>query len=175
MALVGGVDAFVSGLLHPVLAPAHLISLLGLGLVACRGVFSAQIQIPAAFACGLVAGLGAIAWGAGETRADDVLAVITAMSGLAAAMGIAAPVWLISSVALICGIALGLDSPPDVISLGEAVLMLIGTACGGVAALAAIMFSASAIARLWQGVVLRIAGSWIAAITILVLALRWAG
>jgi hypothetical protein len=52
--------------------------------------------------------------------------------------------------------------------------MLIGTACGGIGVLAMIAFVASTIARWRQGIILRVAGSWVAAIAILVLALRWA-
>ena len=91
-----------------------------------------------------------------------------------AASGVTAPVSLAVPVALASGVALGLDSPPESILLGEAVAMLIGTACGGVAALAMMAFLASRMARLWKGILLRVAGSWIAAVAILVLALRWA-
>jgi hypothetical protein len=92
---------------------------------------------------------------------------------LTAATGIRAPVALVAPVALTSGIALGLDSPPEAIRLGEAVAMLIGTACGGIAALAVIALLASTMARRWQGIALRVAGSWIAAIAILALAVRW--
>jgi hypothetical protein len=40
--------------------------------------------------------------------------------------------------------------------------------------LAAAVVVATPLARLWNGIVLRVAGSWIAAISMLVLALRWA-
>lgn len=173
MVLTSGAESFVRGLLHPVVTPAHLISLLGLGLVAGRDVLWAQSRIIAAFAVGLTGGLGAIAWGFGETSANDVLVAVAALCGLAAATGVLMPVWFAVPAALVSGVAVGLDSPPDVISLGEAVLMLIGTACGAVAALAAIAVAASALSRLWHGVATRVAGSWIAAIAILVLALRW--
>lgn len=174
MALLAGAQSFVGGLLSPVAVPSHAISLLGLALVAGRGIVFAQAQIVAAFALGLAGGLGAIAWGTGETPANDVLAAAAAVTGLIAAAGISVPAWLAAPIALTCGIALGLDSPPDVISLGEAVVMLIGTACGGVAALAAIVAATSALSRRWHGIATRIAGSWVAAVAILALALRWA-
>jgi urease accessory protein len=79
-----------------------------------------------------------------------------------------------AALAVIVGFAGGLDSPPDAITLREAVLSLIGTACGGIAAFALLVAVAAPLARIWQGIVLRVAGSWIAAIAILVLALRWA-
>jgi urease accessory protein len=163
----------VSGLVHPVATPAHVVALIGLGLVAGRNFLAAGAAIIGAFALGLAAGLGAIAWGVGETPASDVLLANATLCGLMAASGITAPVLLAVPVALVSGTALGLDSPPESILLGEAVAMLIGTACGGVAALVMIAFAASKMARLGKGILLRVAGSWLTAIAILVLALRW--
>jgi len=172
MAPFAGAGGFAAGLLNPLLAPAHIVALIGLGLLA--GHSPAASKSVAAFALGLAAGLGAIAWGVGETPAGDVLLAAAALCGLMAAGGFTTPAWLAAPLALFSGVAFGLDSPPETISLRDAVLMLIGTACGGVVALAATAFAARAVARLWHGIALRVAGSWIAAIAILVLALRWA-
>jgi hypothetical protein len=160
-------------LVHPVSTPAHVVALIGLGLIASRNFSRAGAAIIAAFALGLTGGLGAIAWGVGETPASDVLLASATLCGLMAASGLTA-VFLAVPMALVSGAALGLDSPPQSILLGEAVAMLIGTACGGIGALAMIAFVASTIARWREGILLRVAGSWIAAIAILVLALRWA-
>jgi urease accessory protein len=171
MALAAG---FVAGLVHPLSTPAHAVALIGLGLIAGRNFLRAGAAIVGAFALGLTAGLGAIAWGVGETPASDVVLASATLCGLIAASGLAAPVSLAAPVALVSGLALGLDSPPESILLGEAVAMLIGTACGGIGALAMMAFLTSRIARWRHGILLRVAGSWIAAIAILVLALRWA-
>jgi hypothetical protein len=169
--MFAGAAALAAGLLNPLLAPVHVVALIGLGLLAGRG--PAASKIIAAFALGLAAGLGAIAWGVGETPASDVLLVAAALCGLLAAAGFPVPAWLAAPLALAAGVAFGLDSPPETISLRDAVLMLVGTACGGVAALAAMASAARAVARLWHGIALRVAGSWISAIAVLVLALRW--
>ena len=170
-------SAYVNGLLHPVATPAHVIALTGIALIAgrnnCNGL-SAVAVIVAAFAPGLTLGLGALAWGVGETSASEVLLACALLCGLAAAAGVTVPMALAAPVALISGIALGLDSPPDAIRLGEAVASLIGTACGGVAALALLALVATVIARWRHGIALRVAGSWIAATAILALAVRWA-
>ena len=163
----------VGGLVHPVSTPAHVVALTGLGLIAGRDFLPAGAAIIGAFALGLAVGLGAIAWGVGETPASDVLLASATLCGLIAASYVTVPVSLAVPIALVSGIALGLDSPPESILLGEAVAMLIGTACGGIGALATIAFAASTMARLWHGILLRVAGSWIAATAILVLALRW--
>jgi hypothetical protein len=170
MLLSAGID----GLLHPLVIPAHVIALTSLGIVAGRNTFCAIVAIVAGFALGVAIGLGALVWGAGETPARDVLLAVAALCGLIAATGVAAPVVLAAPVALVSGVALGLDSPPDSVKLGEAVAMLIGTACGAIAALMVIAFLAFPMARRWQGIGLRVAGSWIAAISILSLAVRWA-
>jgi urease accessory protein len=163
--------AAIGGLLLPLATPAHVIALAGLGLIAGR---SNSLSVVAAFAFGLAIGLGAVASGVGETPARDVLLAVAMLCGLALASGVTAPAAIAAPVALASGVALGLDSPPDAIRLDEAAAALIGTACGGIAALALIALAAFALARLWHGIVLRVAGSWIAAIAILVLALRWA-
>jgi hypothetical protein len=167
--------AAIGGLLLPLATPVHAITLAGLGLVAGRrNRLSISLVIVAAFALGLAAGLGAVAAGAGETPARDVLMAIAMLCGLAAASGVTAPAVLAAPVALVSGVALGLDSPPDAIRLDDAVAALIGTACGGIAALTLIVLLAFPLACLWRGIALRVAGSWIAAIAILALALRWA-
>jgi len=171
MALPAGI---VAGLAHPISTPAHVVALIGLGLIAGRNFLRAGAAIIGAFALGVAAGLGAIAWGVGETPASDVLLASAILCGLIAASGLTGPVSLAVPLALVSGLALGLDSPPESILLGEAVAMLIGTACGGIGALAMIAFVASTIARWRQRIILRVAGSWVAAIAILVLALRWA-
>jgi len=164
----------IGGLLHPLSTPSHVVVLIGLGLIGGRMVLSAGAAIVAAFGLGVAAGLGAIASGVGETPASDVLLAAATLCGVTAALNLTVPLPLAVTVALICGIALGLDSPPESILLREAVAMLIGTLCGGLAALAMIAFFVSTIARLWHGLLLRVAGSWITAIAILALALRWA-
>ena len=173
MGLLAGTESFITGLLYSVRPPAHVVSLIGLGLLAGRAIWSTQARTLAAFAFGLVSSLGAIAWGAGETPASDVLLAMALLCGLIAATGITVSAWFTAPAALVSGTALGLDSPPDAILLREAVLMLIGTACGDIALLAMMSAAASALSRLWRGIVIRVAGSWIAAIALLVLALRW--
>jgi urease accessory protein len=168
-----GSEGFAGGLLHPVQVPAHLVALIALGVLIGRAFAPTRVVVIAAFACGLAGGLGAIAWGVGETVANDVLLAAAAVGGVVAAVGFSVRPWLAAPLAVVVGMAVGLDSPPEAISLGTAVLMLIGTAVGGVAVLALIAIAACAAARLWHGIALRVAGSWIAAIAILVLALRW--
>ncbi len=156
------------------LAPAHLVALISVALLAGRASLRERKAVVAAFAAGLAAGLGALVAGVGETPAGDVLLVVAALCGLAAAAALRLPSGLLALLAFVIGLAGGLDSPPDAISLREAVLSLIGTACAGIAALALMTTMSAALAGVWQGIALRVAGSWMTAIAVLVLALRLA-
>ena len=164
------------GLLHPLTTPVHIIALAGLALIVPRNKRNAAFAtIEVTFAVGLAIGLGALAAGAGETPAADGLLAGATLCGLLAASGVRASLARALPVALMSGIALGLDSPPEAINLAEAVATLIGIACGAVVALALMASFAIRIGRPWQGVALRVAGSWIAAIAILALVVRWGG
>jgi hypothetical protein len=184
-------SAGLDGFLHPLVTPVHVVALAGLALLAGRmagshtGVafvtpFSAILFSILPLSVGVAIGLGALAWGTGQTPASDLLLTAAILCGLVAASGAAAKAGgligkagLGTPVALVSGVALGLDSPPDVIRLDDAVAALIGTACGAVAALALMALAASAIGCWRDGIALRVAGSWIAAIAILALAVRW--
>jgi urease accessory protein len=164
--------AGMSGLLHPFATPAHVIALAGLALIAGR---KKRDAIEIAFALGLAIGLGALAQGTKETPAGDMLLAGAILCSLLAAASVTVPAVLAALLAFLFGIALGLDSLLAAAGSRETVATLIGTACGGVVALALMAFLASGIAGLWQGVVLRAAGSFIAATAVAALVLRWGG
>jgi hydrogenase/urease accessory protein HupE len=169
-----GGTGIVGGLLHPISVPAHALILVGLGLVAGQQA-GGLLALVVMFALGLIAGLAAIAFAAGPSSAPFVLAAATMIAGAwtAAAKPLPPVVgWPLMSVA---GAALGLDSPPDVVDLTTANLMLIGTGVGAVVVLAVIVATAASLQRDWQRLGVRIAGSWVAAAAMLVLALALAG
>ena len=167
-------DAFAGGFLNPLTVPAHLVALLGLGLLIGARPGGRALLPSSVFVIGLAAGLAAIALGAGQTPAIDGLLAATAVSGLLVALAIALPDALCVGLALVTGVALGLDSPPQDISMTRAMLALAGTWLGACLALALVVAGARASTRDWQRIGVRILGSWIAASAILVLALRFA-
>lgn len=167
-------DAFAGGFLNPLTVPAHLVALLGLGLLIGGRRDSGALVPWLAFLLGLAAGLAAIALGAAQTPAIDALLVATAVSGLLIALAVALPNVICAGLAVVIGIALGLDSPPQAISLASATTALVGTGLSACVALTLVVASARACTRDWRRIGLRILGSWIAASAILVLALRFA-
>jgi urease accessory protein len=165
-------SAFFSGLLNPLTIPAHLLALLALGLLI--GQQRAMLPPSLGFATAMAAGLTAIALAIGETAALDVLLAATALAGVLVALAKLLPTFLSTALAAVTGIALGLDSPPEAISLAAANAMLIGTGLGACLALALVAAAAHCLTRWWQRIGTRIVGSWLAASAILVLALRFA-
>jgi hydrogenase/urease accessory protein HupE len=170
--IIPGVTGFPGGLLHPVLMPAHLMTLIGLALLIGR---SKTRRVPEIiFAIALMGGLAAIALGTGETRAPLVLLGVAAICGLSVAAALPVPQALVWPVAAVAGAAIGLDSPPDVISIQLAYVILLGTWLGAVIVLVMLVEIAARLTRPWELIGLRVLGSWIAASAILVLTLRLA-
>ncbi len=164
----GLLQAFAEGLASPMLLPAHALALMALGLYAGRE--NSRTGTLLIFVMALAASLLAIAFAVGQTAARMVLLADAALLGLvvAAAWPVPKPVgWLLAA---IVGAALGLDSPPQAITLGEGNATLAGTAIGACVTLLAVAAVASCAERDWQRLAVRILGSWIAASAILVLA-----
>jgi urease accessory protein len=167
-------SAFIGGLLHPLLVPAHALALLALGLFIGQQQRGRRLIPALSFAAGLAAGLGAIALAARPASAFDILLAASGSSAGLVALARPLPVLMCAALAAAVGFALGLDSPPQAISLVRASIMLIGTGLGACLALAAVTAGTMRCTREWQRIGMRIVGSWIAASAILVLALRFA-
>ena len=162
-------SGFIAGLMHPLSITAHVIALIGLGLMI--GQQSRRRATLAAFAIGLVAGLAAAV---GETRAPLVLMSGAALAGLAAASGWAVPSVLGAPLAFIVGVAFGLDSPPRAATIEAANAALAGTALAAFAAVAMIAVISGRMRQGWPRIGVRVLGSWIAASAILVVTLQLA-
>jgi hypothetical protein len=106
--------------------------------------------------------------------AGEVLLAAAGLSGIFVAISRPLPYPLSSTLALTTGAALALDSPPGGVSVAEANVAVLGTFCGAIVLLLAVLELTSLLSREWQWLGVRIVGSWIAASAILVLSLRLA-
>jgi urease accessory protein len=165
-------DGFWRGLLQPLLMPAHALALVGLGLLIGQQSADRRLVSIAVFAMALAGGLGALALAVGETPAGNVLLAVVAVSGILAALALPVPTWGLAPLAAVMGAALGLDSPPDVLSLVAAYLMLLGSGLSTCLALGIASECAARAARHWQRMGVRVLGSWTAASAMLALAVR---
>ncbi|WP_405243388.1 HupE/UreJ family protein [Lentisalinibacter salinarum] len=169
---VEGMNEFYNGVLHPLLVPAHVLLILATGLfLGQRGPRENRLALPA-FLLAAAAGLAL----AGSPMAPDTVRALllagTMAIGLLIAVGRRAPLPLYPAAGAFAGLFLGLDSTPEALEGRERILALVGTGVG----LNLWLIYACGIADLfskkpWQRIGLRILGSWVAASSLLVLAL----
>jgi urease accessory protein len=171
---IDGLGGFYGGLLHPVLTPTHGLALLGLGLLIGQQPADKRPLPLMLFVSALAAGLIALGLAVGETPAGAVLLAAIAISGALVAAAFRLPILVLGPLAATVGAAIGLDSPPEVVSFEEAVVMLIGTGLGASIALGLVVEGASRMARDWQQIGVRVLGSWTAASALLAIAVRFA-
>jgi urease accessory protein len=168
-------SSLAGGLLHPLTVPAHLLALVALGLCIGQQQGAAGRLMPSlAFVAGAWCGLFAIAFAVRPPAAADLLLAASVLSGGVVAAARPLPALASAPLAAVSGIALGLDSPPQTISLAAGIAMLIGTGLGACLTLAVVAVGCGCLDRDWQRIGVRILGSWTAASATLVLALRFA-
>ena len=169
-----GIPGFFGGLLHPLYVTAHIMAVFGLGLLIGQQARWGRAALGAAIIA-LLVGLGVLTLGVVPRGADLAALALAAASGLLVALARSLPEWVGGVLAAATGLAVGLDSPPEVVSLSEANLMLIGTGSGGTILLVLVVESSRQFRRGWHRIAGRILGAWIAASATLALALRLAG
>ena len=162
------VDGLFGGLIQPVLVPAHALALVALGLLISQQSKDKRLAPLVLFGMALTAALVAIAFPVGAIAAGVVLVASVAISGALVALAVPTPTLILGPLAAVTGAAIGLDSPPEVISIGEAIIILIGTGLGGCIGLAFVVECASCLTRGWQQMGMRVLGSWIAASAMLI-------
>jgi urease accessory protein len=168
-----GVRGFWGGVLHPVFVTDHVVGILGLGLLIGGQARWGFLPLTAC-AAALVAGLVAMTTGIVPRFANEAVLGTAGVAGLLVALARPLPQVLGVALAIVLGFAIALDSPPEVLSVSEANLMLIGTGISAGAFLVVVALASRQAQARWVQIGLRILGSWIAAAAILALALRLA-
>jgi urease accessory protein len=166
-----GVGGFWGGVLHPLFVIDHVMAVLALGLLMGSQERWGRLP-PIAYAVGIAAGLAVMMSGVVPLYANEAILGIAVVGGVLLALALPLPAWLGAGLAGTLGVAVALDSPPEVLSVSEANLMLLGTAIGATAFVIAVRQAAQYARAHWTQIGVRIAGSWIAAAAIMALALR---
>ena len=166
-----GIGGVFGGLLHALLIPEHGMSLVALGLVLGRLERPKRRMGILIFTAAVTCGLAATTFLHDTTFAADVLVLTMGLLGLLTAVSFGPPLlaWPLAAVA---GVALALDSRPEVTETDEVIRMLIGSGLGAVIALAIVTEGSVFLKGNLARIAMRVLGSWIAAGAILVLALR---
>lgn len=172
--VIPGISGFPGGLLHPLLVPAHTLTLIALGLLA--GTFAARTRVAmlAVFGAASGAAFALIAMAYSATQTETLILCLGAVIGLLLATNVMPPLPVALLLAIAIAGAVIFDSVPPVLTVSETALALAGTASSAVALVAATAWLSGTLPRRVRHLGIRIAGSWIAASAIMVLALRFA-
>lgn len=171
---IEGVGFFYGGMLHPLVIPAHLLLLVGAGLwIGQQGIRHIEVGLPA-FVAGLALGLPCAGLGYVTFIPAPFLVAPAALAGLWVASAWPLPREAIGVGALAAGLLIGLDSAPGTAEGRDALFMLIGVALGAGFLLIHELALVEFFRRPWQRIAVRVLGSWVAAIALMVLALSFA-
>jgi len=168
---IPGVGDFYSGMLHPLLSLDQIVPLIALSLLAGqqerRTAITVLLALPLAVIAGATAGL---VWKAPGSLALFNIAAMVALGALVA-LSRPLPRGLLCSLAVALGLALGFALGAEV-TPDEAPRFIPGAA---LASLAVAVYGIGLVRWLkapWTRVAVRVAGSWVAAIGIMVLGLK---
>jgi urease accessory protein len=168
---IPGVGDFYSGMLHPLLALDQIVPLIALALLAGQQQRRAAVAVLCVLPVSVVAGAAAgLAWKAPAFLSFLNIAAMVAL-GLLVALSRPLPQALVCALAAALGLALGQALGAD-ITADEAPRFIPGVA---LATLVVAVYGIGLVRRLqapWMRIAVRVAGSWVAAIGIMVLGLR---
>ncbi len=174
-----GVGSLLNGLLHPFLVPAQVMLIAGLALMAGRHGYGAIRPALGSFIPGLLIGLVLSATPGGaqvsDSRGLEALILLAGLgSGLMLALGLHPPLAKITGAAAAAGFLIGLDSRVDGVAGWSAAQLYAGMlASGSITTLHLVAVSAEIHTSRpeWMQIALRVVGSWLAAIAVLILSL----
>jgi len=168
---IEGIDSFYNGLLHPVLVPAHLLLLIVVGLfLGQQGLRRVELAM-GVFAGATIMGLIA-AWFPIAPGLEPLVLVLAAVVGLLVAIRLHATLLWCVLIVLLGGFSLGLDSAQEELFGKDRLVSLFGS-CVAIyfLVLYPMALAESFNKKAWQQIGVRIVGSWVAASSLIVLAL----
>jgi urease accessory protein len=170
-----GIGDFYAGFLHPLTALEHVLPFFALGLLTGQQGTKSQ-GAPALFAIALMLGAVACLWLPGVPAIDLVNIVSALMLGalIAAAFSLPTPVYL--GLALLFGLSHGYANGAAIGPPMKAYLFILGVGLAGLVVTGYGLVVTDYVLRKnvgWMRIAVRVAGSWIAAIGMLVLATSW--
>lgn len=165
--------SFFGGVMHPLLEPAHLVALLALGLLLGQHGEDAMRRLLAPLAAALAVGLALAAlWPPAQAWPTSLLLLVAAaLAGGVVAADLMLPRSLQALAAVAIGLGIGLASPAEGITTLSRFVMAAGVALGVCAWVTLVASSVAALRRPAARLLVRVAGSWLLACALLVLAL----
>lgn len=167
-----GVGDFYAGMLHPLTTMDTVLPLVALSLLAGQQQRETAVKIIAAFPAALAAGTLLIAFRPVPTSLATFELLITAAAGLLIALARTFPSWMPVGLSMFIGLSIGWSNGAEITTEISAVRFVAGLSMVG---LLAITYGVGLLRHLkmeWAQVAVRVVGSWLAAVGILVLSLK---
>lgn len=157
-----GVGDFYAGLLHPIVVPAELLSIVATALLVGRsGLAACRRGIPV-LAAGVAVGLG-LASVVSTSGMTTPLVVVALIAGTIVTAGQRVPPWVAAGLAAVAGTALGIDAAPEAKPQVAAFTSGVATLVGSTALVTIVAALALRMEKHWQRIATQVAGSWITA------------
>jgi len=161
---------FYGGMLHPLTALEHLLPLIGLSLLAGQQGAKQARWVMLALPVGLLTGAVAGVYGSPHLWIEWINRASFLLVGLAVAAAVRLPPQLLIGISFLLGISHGYENVADITSVVAMRLFLPGLVCAGLS-LVTVVAAITVSRRLsWQRIAVRVVGSWITAIGLLIIA-----
>lgn len=167
-----GVGDFYAGMLHPLITIESVLPLVAFSLLAGKQRREAAIPLLTVFPTSLI--VGAVLAKAVIARSYLLLMqlILTAILGILVATEQHVAVWILVAISAVLGILVGCTNAVEVLGRVSALRFVAGLAVSG---LLLLVYGNGLVRNLkaeWSRVAIRVVGSWIAAVSILVLGLK---
>jgi urease accessory protein len=167
-----GVGDFYAGMLHPVITIETVLPLIALSLLAGQQRREAAIHLLVAFPAALIVGALLASLRDAPSSLGIVQLILTAGFGILVAFARPVPSWLLVALGAVLGVAAGWANAAELVGQGSRLRFIAGLALVGLLLLVYGNGLVRNLKREWTQIAVRVVGSWIAAVSILVLGLR---
>jgi urease accessory protein len=167
-----GVGDFYAGMLHPVVTIETALPIVALSLLAGQQRRETAIQLLAAFPVALIVGALLASLRDVPSSLGIVQLILTAGFGILVAFARRVPSWLLVALGAVLGISAGWANAAELVGPASRFRFIAGLAVVGLLLLVYGNGLVRNLKREWTQIAVRVAGSWIAAVSILVLGLR---
>ena len=167
-----GVGDFYAGMLHPLITVETLLPLLGLSLLAGQQSRETAIKMIVIFPAALAIGTLLIVLRSLPAQLAAFELLITASLGLLIALRWRVPVWIPIALSILIGLCIGWSNSVEITGDVSAVRFVAGLSVVG---LLITSYGIGLVRHLkleWTQIAVRVVGSWLAAVGILVLGLK---
>jgi hydrogenase/urease accessory protein HupE len=167
-----GVGDFYAGMLHPMITIETVLPIVALSLLAGQQRRESAIHLLAAFPAALFGGALLATVGNAPPYLGIVQLILTAGLGILVAFARSVPSWLLVALGAVLGISAGWANAAEVVAHASRLRFSAGLAVVG---LLLLVYGNGLVRNLrveWTQIAVRVVGSWIATVSILVLGLR---